>query len=173
MDIVTYELAEGAVHVEVLAAVDDDFYDVGRGRVSVVYPVLRVTTWTDSVQTPGYVKLRGKLYSADSVEVLTPDGWRPDHNKYLCRYRRTEAGNSLDWRSPTGRKLNSMLDEVRERFVAEHPGWARVSLARRIERKVEAARREQAGAEAAARKAAEQVHALTAELHALTTGAHR
>jgi hypothetical protein len=55
-----------------------------------------------------------------------------DHRNYHSKYLETEAGASLDWRSPVRDKLRAIEHRVRDKFVAEHPEWQRTSLRRRV-----------------------------------------
>lgn len=130
MERIAYELPEGTVFVDVLAAVED------RNSEGVfVFPALRVTTYQMEYDAaPGLVKLKGKRYSFDHVHVRTPwrQPWQGDSRHYHQRYTKTEAGNSLDWRSPTGKALRVLEESVRDRFVGEYPGWERESRSIRL-----------------------------------------
>lgn len=131
-----YELPEGRVYVDVLAAIERDDYCEGERR-RLVLPALRVTTYTGYDHTE-FLTLRGKRYSIDHIHVKTPPEWKAadwttDSVDYMQRYTKTEAGNSLDWRSPTGARLSLLEQRVRDRFVAEHPEWERVSRTLRLD----------------------------------------
>lgn len=150
MERTTYDLPEGQVHVDVLAAIERedgqwaDRPETGMRweRRKLTLPVLRVTTYTGYDDT-GYLRLRGKGYSIDYVHVKAPPNWEAewttDARDYLQRYTKTEAGNSLDWRSPTGEKLAELEQRVRDRFVAEHPDWGRASLTLRLDHQIKRA----------------------------------
>lgn len=157
MDRVTYTLPEGDVHVDVLAAVEDR-----NSSGSYVFPALRVTTYGGGYgSVPGFVKLRGKLYSLDHVHVRTTweaRPWTTDGRSYAQRYTKTEAGNSLDWKSPTGERLSELEVSVRDRFVAEYPGWERESRRMRLDWMIESAE-----SQAAARRKEAEVYDAEAE----------
>lgn len=139
-----YELPEGRVDVIIEAAIEDDFHwksedgEWHSGRITL--PVLRVTTTgTEPEKLRGLIKLRGKRYSLDRVYVRTPDmerPWREDASKYYQLRTRTEAGNTLDWRSPSGNALTVLEEAVRDRFAAEHPGWELDSKIMRLDEQI-------------------------------------
>lgn len=135
MERTTYELPEGRLHVDVLAAIEREDYHGGERR-TLVLPTLRVTTYTGYDHTE-FVTLRGKRYSIDHIHVKAPPEWvaewTTDSRDYMQRYTKTEAGNSLDWQSPSGAKLSLLERQVRDRFAAEHPEWERVSETMRLD----------------------------------------
>ena len=133
-----FEEPEGKFWVEILSAVEEDVWE-DTGRMRKAFPVLRVTTYENAQITDEnrrHVTLRGRKYSIDQVHVWRgydpPHDWGTDHRNYYCKYLETEAGASLDWKSPVRDKLRAIEQRVRDAFVAEHPEWQRTSLRRRV-----------------------------------------
>jgi hypothetical protein len=136
---------EGTFWVEILSAVEEDVWE-NDVRVRKLFPVLRVTTYEGArVQSENRrcITLRGRKYSIDEVHLWRgydpPHDWGSDHRNFYCKYQETEAGASLDWRSPVRDKLRAIEHRVRDTFVAQHPEWQRTSLRRRVAWQVEQA----------------------------------
>jgi hypothetical protein len=134
-----YDEPEGRVWVQVLSAVDDSGRRLDGTPVSYRHPALRVTTYRDGVSVTGnrsFVTLRGRRYSFDEVysrEVYqTTSRWGGNHRTQSGRGLETEGGEALDWRSPTRLKLRAIETRVRDRFVADHPEWQRISVRLRL-----------------------------------------
>lgn len=168
---VAYDLPEGKVYVDVLAAIEKEHYESADSmqRVKVIMPALRVTTYED-YDSRGVIRLRGKGYSIDHVHVRTPYEERPwdgDSVTYHQRYVKTEAGNPLDWRSPTGARIRQFEESVRDRFVAEYPEWEIVSKRKRLEGMLGHAESEARRHAAAVAKAEQEAAVLEAEIEAL------
>ena len=168
-----YEEPEGTFWVEILSAIEDEVWE-NDTRVRKLFPTLRVTTYENAQvvsENRRFVRLRGRQYSIDGVHVWRgyepPSDWGSDHRVYYSKHLETEAGASLDWRSPVREKLRELERQVRDMFVATHPEWQRISLRRRVawqaERATEEAVMHRRKAEAADAVAAKHL----AELEAL------
>lgn len=129
---------EGVFYVRILPAYEDESR-VNDGRVTVEIPSLRVSTFVNADRwngERGLVKVKGKLYSIDDPWSFGAAGhegdWHSSFRKYSGSGRRTEAGADLGWRSPTRDTLRKLSARVRDRFVADHPEWAKESVRIRL-----------------------------------------
>jgi hypothetical protein len=134
-----FDEPEGRVWVQVLSAVDDSGRRLDGTPVSYRHPAMRVTTYRDGQSVTGnrdFVTLRGRRYSFDEVyswEVYERSSrWAWNHRTHSGRGLATEGGAELDWRSPVREKLRAIETRVRDRFVAEHPEWERISVRLRL-----------------------------------------
>jgi hypothetical protein len=125
--------------VQVLPAVDDSGRRLDGTPVSYRHPAMRVTTSRDGESVTGhreFVTLRGRRYSLDEVYVWEvyelSSRWGGSHRTHSGRGFQTEGGAPLDWRNPTRLKLRAIEMRVRDRFVAEHPEWERISVRLRL-----------------------------------------
>jgi hypothetical protein len=130
----------GAVFVEIMPAVEKFWHDSVRGNVSEVFPALRVTTYTSRARdNSAGVKYRGRTYHVDRVHVLAPgrgygpDGWTYDTSEYYTKGLLNDSGSSVDWKSPMRERVSNFAEAVRDAYIADHPQWARDSLAMRLQ----------------------------------------
>jgi hypothetical protein len=168
-----YDEPEGMFWVEILSAVEEEEWQHDR-RVRKAFPVLRVTTYEGGrilSENRRHITLRGRKYSIDEVHVWRgydpPHDWGSDHRNHYSKMFENEAGTPLDWKSPVRDKLRAIEHRVRDRFVAEHPEWARTSLRRRVAWQVQHATEEAAMHRAKAQAADAVAAKLLAELEAM------
>jgi hypothetical protein len=168
-----FEEPEGKFWVEILSAVEEEVWE-DNVRVRKLFPVLRVTTYEGGrilSESRRCISLRGRKYSIDEVHVWRgyepPHDWGSDHRNHYSKMFETEAGLPLDWKSPVRHKLRAIEHRVRDRFVAEHPGWQRASLRRRVAWQIEQATGEAAMHRTKAEAADKVAAKLVADLQTL------
>jgi hypothetical protein len=163
---------QGAVYVEVVAAVEKEWHESGFGRMRQAFPALRVTTYTDTARESSEgVKDRGRVYHVDNVHVFGEaggvGGWTYDSRDYYTKGLRNASGASVDWKSPMRSKLYALTEAVRDAWVADNPDWARRSLSLRLEWQIRNEEREAAGKRREAEEHDARAGKLRAELEAL------
>lgn len=161
-----FDRPEGKVWVEILSAIEREDYVDGK-RQRIVYPTLRVTTFTgpsfhDAPRE--FVKYRGRKYSIDEAYYWDGFRWQPDNRNNYVQYFQNESGSSVDWKSPVREVLRGIVDGVLADFVKAVPNWRRLSEKVRLDWQYDRAKEKQAGLFAEWEKAKAEADALRVRL---------
>lgn len=140
-EIFKYEVADGAIHIEIVAAerktYGGDYY--GKGAVEEFKGQVRVSTSPEfkSDTNAGFVKVRGRKYAIEQTVSRYPDKnvevdrkgrpirWHKERS-YTGGYR-SELGRQVEYTAKAHDALDVIRDEALALFEMDHPDWVKES----------------------------------------------